>query len=51
MKNKKIKAIFEKYNKKGYNPNFILEKEKVLSSLIGEDNVLQELKKQNKQLK
>ena len=51
MKNKKIKAIFEKYNKKAYNRNFMLEKEKVLSSLIGEDNVLQELNKQSKELK
>ena len=51
MKKKKIKAIFEKYNKKGYNPNFVLEKEKVLSSLIGEDNVLQEMKKQSKEIK
>ena len=51
MKKKKIKKLFDVNFKNGYNINLTAEKEKILSSLIGEDNILQELNKQKKEIK
>ena len=53
IENRKIemKRIFKKYLKKEYSQKYISEKEKVLSALIGEDNVQPELKKQIKKTK
>ena len=53
IENRKIemKRIFKKYLKKEYSQKYISEKEKVLSALIGQDNVHPELKKQIKKTK
>ncbi len=53
IENRKIemKRIIKKYLKKEYSQKYISEKEKVLSALIGEDNVQPELKKQIKKTK
>ena len=44
-----MERIFKKYLKKYNSQKFIIEKEKVLSALIGEDNVQQELRRQKRQ--
>jgi len=46
-----MKRIFEKYLDREYSKKFIFEKQKVLSALIGEDNVQPELRKQIKKTK
>ena len=46
-----MKRIFEEYLKKGYKRKYMVEKETVLSALIGQDNVLPELNKQMKETK
>ena len=51
LKNNEMKRIFEEYLKKGYNRKYMVEKETVLSALIGQDNVLPELTKQMKETK
>lgn len=50
-KKKEMKRIFKKYLQKEYSQKFISEKEKVLSALIGEDNVQPEIKKQIRKTK
>ena len=49
MKSKKMKC--KEYLKKEYSGKLITEKEKVLSALIGEDNVQPELRKQIRKTK
>ena len=53
VENKKneLQRIFEKYLDREYSQKFIFEKEKVLSALIGEDNVQPELRKQIRKTK
>ena len=51
IKKKEMKRIFEEYLKKGFDKKFMNEKETILSALIGEDNVLQELNRQKKEIK
>ena len=46
-----MQRIFKKYLKKEYSGKLITEKEKVLSALIGEDNVQPELRKQIRKTK
>ena len=46
-----MERVFQKYLKKEYSQKYILEKEKVLSALIGEDNVQPELRRQIKRTK
>ena len=48
-KKNEMERIFKKYLKKYNSQKFIIEKEKVLSALIGEDNVQQELRRQKRQ--
>ena len=50
-KRKEIKRIFEEFLKKGYNNNLNTEKETILSALIGEDNVLEEINRQKREIK
>jgi hypothetical protein len=49
LKDNEMKRIFEEYLKKGYHKKYMVEKEILLSALIGEDNVLPELNKQMKE--
>ena len=51
IKKKEMRKIFEKYIKKGYNKQIIKEKIILLSALIGEDNVPQEINRQNREQK
>ena len=51
IKKKEMRKIFEKYIKKGYNKQIIKEKIILLSALIGEDNVPQEINIQNREQK
>ena len=51
IKKKEMRKIFEKYIKKGYNKQIIKEKIILLSALIGEDNVAQEINRQNREQK
>ena len=51
IKKKEMTKIFEKYIKKGYNKQIIKEKIILLSALIGEDNVTQEINRQNREQK
>ena len=48
-KKNEMERIFKKYLKKYNSQKFIIEKEKVLSALIGEDNAQQELRRQKRQ--
>ena len=50
-KEREMKRIFKKYLEREYSQNLISEKEKVLSALIGEDNVQPELRKQIRKTK
>ena len=50
-KKNEMRRIFEKYLDREYSKKFIFEKQKVLSALIGEDNVQPELRKQIKKTK
>ena len=45
-KKNEMTRIYNKYLKKEYSQKYILEKEKVLSALIGEDNVQSEIRRQ-----
>mgnify|MGYP002624708118 CR=1 FL=1 len=49
LRDNEMKRIFEEYLKKGYHKKYMVEKEILLSALIGEDNVLPELNKQMKE--
>lgn len=51
LKKKEMKRIFEEYLNTGFSKKYIEEKEKVLSALIGEDNVMSELSKQKRDTK
>ena len=48
-KKNEMERIFKKYLKKHNSQKFTIEKEKVLSALIGEDNAQQELRRQKRQ--
>ena len=49
IKDDEMKRIFEQYLGKGFSHNKVIEKEVILSALIGQDNVLPELNKQMKE--
>lgn len=51
LKKKEMKKIFEEYLNTGFSKKYIEEKEKMLSALIGEDNVKSELDKQKRDTK
>ena len=50
-KKEEMERIFKKYLKREYSQQIMSEKQKVLSALIGEDNVQSELAKQIKKTK
>ena len=51
LKRKEIKRIFDEYLKVGFGKKYKAEKERVLSALIGEDNIIAELNKHKRETK
>ena len=51
LKRKEMKRIFEEYLKGGLENKYKAEKERILSALIGEDNLISELNKQKREAK